>query len=106
MIWAKDFKLFDFAYEWLVDNVGEVLCAAVWTGCLFLKPPLKARLAEVLSTTVGESRFSQHLGAHIAAEELGRNLVDKLVIIPSKQLLLTWTSHGCTNQLPWGTAST
>ena len=56
-------------FESFVENMIEVLLAAVW-ACflLLLEPVLEAGLTEVLSTADGEVRVTENLGADIATE--------------------------------------
>ena len=56
-------------FESFVENIIEVLFAAVWAGCLLLPGPVpEAGLTEVLSTTECQLRVTENLGADIAME--------------------------------------
>ena len=59
-------------FESFVENIIEVLFAAVWAGCLLLPGPVpEAGLTEVLSTTECQLRVTENLDTDIAVEPLG-----------------------------------
>ena len=69
LLGASNFKVIDLTFESFVENMIEVLFAAVWACCLLLlEPVLEAGLTEVLSTADGEVRVMENLGADIAVE--------------------------------------
>ena len=69
LLGASNFKVTDFTFECFVENVIEVLLAAVWACCLLLlEPVLEAGLTEVLSTAASEVRVTENFGADIAVE--------------------------------------
>ena len=69
MLGALNFKVIDLMFESFVENMIEVLLAAVW-ACflLLLEPVLEAGLTKVLSTAECEVRVMENLGADIATE--------------------------------------
>jgi len=69
LLGASNFKVIDLTFECFVENVVEVLFAAVWAGCLLLlEPVLEAGLTEVLSTAECEVRVAENLRADTAME--------------------------------------
>ena len=69
MLGALNFEVINFTFESFVENMIEVLFAAVWACCLLLlEPVLEAGLTEVLSTADGEVRVVENLRADIAMQ--------------------------------------